>query len=633
MLVARARSGTLPITLTLIALLGILGVLPLSPQFIFVLTLAMGWSIAVIGLDVFAGYIGQPSFGQAAFVGIGAYSVTILRVEFHVPAVASIIGALLISSAIATVVGMALVQLRHFGAALTTFFFAYIVVTMLDTPILDPITHSEAGISVPPLKLGDANFSEGLGLYYLTWVVLLVAAIVANNYVNGRLGRSLRLVKQSEIVASVLGVNVRQTRLAAFVFSSVLASLAGLPLSLAIGYLAPEVFGPHVSITLFAMMVVGGIGSVAGAILGAMFFGLLPQYLQVTRDTQAILFALIFLAFLVFLPVGIFGLFEKLAASAVRRLPSDRIAGLAKVVVRLRSIGRQGRPPTVIPSVLPPLKEGRTHKSERDTIPMLLTDKASVSFGGVTALSQVSLSVRGGEIHAIVGPNGAGKTTLLNAICGIQRLKSGSIVVKGRTVSQMTPPQIRKIGIARTFQHPALVPDLTVLENVKLGLFASYQWSVIRDLGGRFATRAVEEPVTSAALAALKRVRFPETRLPLLAGDLTLAEQKFVDIARAIAAGADLILLDEPTAGLGEQDIGDVAQLLIELRDEGNLTIIVIAHHVEFVMNVADVVTVLDFGRVIAEGPPNDVVNNPLVLEAFLGNAATVGTVLRGSTG
>jgi branched-chain amino acid transport system permease protein len=260
---------------------------------------------------------------------------------------------------------------------------------------------------------------------------------------------------------------------------------------------------------------------------------------------------------------------------------------------------------------------------------MLVTDRASVAFGGVAALSEVSFSVRRGEIHAIVGPNGAGKTTLLNAVCGIQPLKSGRIVVKGKTVSQMTAPQIRNLGIARTFQHPALVPDLTVLENVKLGLFASYRWSVLRDFGGHLATRGVEEPVTAAALAALKRVGFPEARVPILAAGLTLAEQKFVDIARAIAAGADLILLDEPTAGLAEQDIHDVARLLIELRTEGALTIIVIAHHVEFVMNVADVVTVLDFGRVIAEGRPVDMVNDPLVIEAFLGNPAAVNEFLR----
>ena len=192
MLVARARSGSLPITLTIIALLGIVGVLPFSPQFIFVMTLAMGWAIAAIGLDVFAGYVGQPSFGQAAFVGIGAYSVTVLRVEFHWPILAAIVGSLLVSAAIAAIVGAALVQLRHFGAALTTFFFAYIVVTLLDTPILDPITHSEAGMSVPSLIVGDTNLSQGLGLFYLTWAVLLIAAVVANNYVNGRIGRSLR---------------------------------------------------------------------------------------------------------------------------------------------------------------------------------------------------------------------------------------------------------------------------------------------------------------------------------------------------------------------------------------------------------------------------------------------------------
>jgi len=372
----------------------------------------------------------------------------------------------------------------------------------------------------------------------------------------------------------------------------VVAAAAGLPLSLAIGYLAPETFHFSNSITLFAMLVVGGIGSIAGPLIGALIFTALPQLMQGAGAAEALLFAAIFLVFVIALPDGIFGLLDR----AWRRfgLPAGR--------------GGRPRPEVWVDEVQP--YEGRD---------ALVADGVSVVFGGVRALDRVSFRVPSGTIHALVGPNGAGKTTFLNCVSGLLRATGGRIVVAGQDVSRSRAHDIRARGVSRTFQNPSLVPDLSVLDNVMLGLYGSHRWSLARDLAGDWASRGRQRVVAGLAAAALEQVGLAPERWDALASELSLGEQKVVDVARAIAGGSRLLLLDEPTSGLGDQEIGRVADLLKRLRDEHRLSILVVAHNVGFVQDISDAVTVLDFGRVIAEGEPDEVIADPEVVTAYLG--------------
>jgi branched-chain amino acid transport system permease protein len=598
MFAARAHSHTLPFALVILAALALLGLLPIDQGMRYVVVLAMSWGIAAVGLDLFSGYLGQANFGQFAFVGIGAYSITALRSEAHVNVVLALLVTLALVAVLAAIVGSAMVQLQHFGAALTTFFFAFVLFNVLGGNTLDPITHSENGLAVPALSWGPLDLSAtGPWLYWLAWAMLLATVVLTSNYANSRAGHALRLLKRSEPVAGTLGVRARLTKLGAFVFSAVVAAAAGLPLSLAIGYLAPETFHFGNSITLFAMLVVGGIGSLAGALIGALLFTALPQLMQGAGAAEALLFAAIFLVFVIALPYGIFGLLDRVWQRAAKRL-------------RPRGGGGRPRP-----------EGGVERRRPHDEGDALVAEDVSVVFGGVRALDRVSFRVRSGTIHALVGPNGAGKTTFLNCASGLLAATGGRVVVAGHDVGRGRAHEIRAWGVSRTFQNPSLVPDLSVLDNVMLGLYGSHRWSLARDLAGDWASRGRRRVVGGLAAAALEQVGLPEERWDVVASDLSLGEQKVVDIARAIAGGSRLLLLDEPTSGLGDQEIGRVADLLKRLRAEHRLSILVVAHNVGFVQDTSDTVTVLDFGRVIAEGEPDRVIADPEVMTAYLGVA------------
>lgn len=600
MFAARAHSRTLPFALAILAALALLGLLPIDQGMRYVVVLSMSWGIAAVGLDLFSGYLGLANFGQFAFVGIGAYSITALRSEAHVGVAVALLLTMALAAVLAAILGAAMVQLQHFGAALTTFFFAFVLYNVLGGNTLDPITHSENGLAVPALSWGPLDLSDtGSWLYWLAWAMLLAAVVVTSNYANSRAGRALRLLKRSEPVAGTLGVRARLTKLTAFVFSAVVAAAAGLPLSLAIGYLAPETFHFGNSITLFAMLVVGGIGSIAGPLIGALVFTALPQLMQGAGAAEALLFAAVFLVFVIALPDGIFGLLDR----AWRRVPAPG---------RLASRAERARPRPE-----PRIDEGQPYEGRH----ALVAEGVSVVFGGVRALDRVSFRVRTGTIHALVGPNGAGKTTFLNCVSGLLRATGGRVVVAGHDVSRSRAHEIRARGVSRTFQNPSLVPDLSVLDNVMLGLYGSHRWSLARDLAGAWASRGRQRAVAGLAAGALEQVGLPAERWDSLASDLSLGEQKVVDIARAIAGGSRLLLLDEPTSGLGDQEIERVALLLKRLRAEHALTILVVAHNVGFVQDISDTVTVLDFGRVIAEGEPDRVIADPEVVTAYLGVA------------
>jgi branched-chain amino acid transport system permease protein len=622
---ARARSHTLPAALAILGGLALLGLLPLDQGLRYTLVLSMSWGIAAVGLDLFSGYLGLANFGQFAFVGIGAYSITALRSEAHVNVAIALAITMALVAVLAAVVGSAMVQLQHFGAALTTFFFAFVLFNVLGGNTLDPITHSESGLPVPSMSWGPLDLSAtGLWLYWLAWAMLLAAVLLTSNYANSRAGRALRLLKRSETVAGTLGVRVRLTKLSAFVFSAVVAAAAGLPLSLAIGYLAPETFHFSNSITLFAMLVVGGIGSLAGPLIGALIFTALPQLMQSTGAAEALLFAVIFLVFVIALPDGIFGLLDRgwrLASGTPlgARLGALRWPGGAGVG------GRAAVPAAVAAG--PPRDGSRDAPGAGD---VLVAEDVTVVFGGVRALDRVSFRVRSGTIHALVGPNGAGKTTFLNCASGLLRATEGRVLVAGHDVSRSRAHVIRALGVSRTFQNPSLVPDLSVLDNVMLGLYGSQRWSLARDLAGAWASRARQRTVAGLAASALEQVGVPDGRWDVPASDLSLGEQKVVDIARAIAGGSRLLLLDEPTSGLGDREMARVADLLKRLRAEHRLSILVVAHNVGFVQDISDTVTVLDFGRLIAEGEPDRVIADPEVMTAYLGVAeAGTGAVAR----
>lgn len=596
-----ATSRTLPHVIFILAVLALVPLFFQSARLQELLTIAVIYAIAVVALDLFAGYSGQFSFGQFAFVGLGAYGATALRTVYGFPFAASAAGAMAICAVIAAVVGLAMVRLPHLGSALTTFFLAFVVGNALGSRLLAPWTGGHSGLYVPPVQLFGIPLAVGPSLYYVSLATLLGAALLTSRYAESRAGRALRLIKQNEVAASVIGVHVNGAKLTAFVFSAAVAGAAGVLLSLAVGYLSPESFAPAESIIVFAMLAVGGFGTIAGPIVGALFFTLLPELFIKAGATRSLMFSSALLLSLVFLPGGIYSLIHRLAKRARPAVSSSDAASHESA------------------DAAPPRGEGAqpTHRANEEGVLLDVKD-LSVRFGDTLVVNNVSVQVASGTVHALIGPNGAGKTTLLNCISGIQPTVHGRVLLGVEDISGLPAPARCRRGLARTFQHPALVQDLTVLENVRLGVYGTEHGWLVEDL--LWSRRMARRERRSAELAhlSLDRLNFPAARRNVPASELTLAEQKIVDIARALAGSPRVILLDEPSAGLSEREMETIGEAIRKTRRPG-LAVVVIAHHVKFVAAISDRVTVLNLGEVLAEGSPADVLELNDVREVFIG--------------
>ncbi len=592
-MIHRMRSSQLVVAIAILILLGLCGLLPLGATAQFLVATAMAWAVAAVGLDMFSGYLGQPSFGHAGFVGLGAYGYAILGQ--HMAPLPAAAGALLAVAAISAVVGLALVRLRDFGLVLGTFFFSYVVTAMLSGTTFASITNAESGLQVPAIQIGSTYLGEGSGYYWLCLLVLTLAVLLSCNYANSRAGRALRLVKRSETVAEVLGAAPGRVKLTAFTYSASLAAAAGVLIAVGSGYIAPENFTAQQSIILYAMVAVGGMGSIAGPILGAALFTITPNYLQAAETYQDIAFAVVLLACLVLFPRGCYGLIE----SAVR------------TVARRACPITPGTPPRARASA----PECADLSGRSSVAAALDVEALEVDYKGVRALDGVTFRVDPGRVHALVGPNGAGKTTLLNCVSGLEAPDRGAILVGERPVPARGAAKGRQLGVSRTFQNPALVGDLSCVENVMLGHYFGHPSLLLSDLLGLGRRR--EATSRAAAAGALRFVGIGANRHDANAGELSFAEMKLVDIARALAMDGRLLVMDEPTAGLSGAEMASVSALIRRLRE--TLTVLVVSHHVAWVREVAESATVLAAGRVIASGTPQDVFASADVQEVFIG--------------
>ena len=602
-LTTRARSRmTTPVIVVLLILL-LPPLLGLDHRTQDSLTLALVFAVAAVGLDLLSGYTGQFSIGNFAFAAVGAYTTAILGEQLGWGAWLTLPFAIMFPMALAVLLGVPMVRLGQLGSAYMTFFFGYLVAIVLGASWLSEWTHGAGGIVVPMAEVAGQPAGFGTSAYYLAWVFLSVVALLTARLADSRTGQSLRVIKRSPVVAATLGIDVTRARVTAFAYSAGAAGAAGFLYAQILGFLQPTSFELKLSMTLLIMVIVGGLGSVAGPILGAVGLTLLEQVTRETGSSRELYYAVILLVVLIMAPGGLFGVLEALWT---RRPFRGRLSSRARTADR----GHDA-------AVTKPQPTQRGLRDPRDVL--LRLDKVEVAFGGVRALKGTQLIVQEGEIHALMGPNGAGKTTILNCISGLQSF-DGHIEFAGESVRGLTPQRIRRLGITRTFQNPSLVGDLTVLENVQLGRYGRRRASFVRDLLPLPSTLRADADAKRAAGHALSRVGLEESRWNDLASSVSLGDQKLIDIARAMVSEPRLLLLDEPTAGLHDNDIHAVGRVLQELNESG-LTILVIAHHVGFLRGIAHRATAVNFGQAIAAGSPDRVVDDPRVIDVFLGVA------------
>ena len=543
---------------------------------LLILTLVPIWAVMGISWNVLGGYAGLVSFGHAAFFGLGAYTLGIAYHDFGITpwigwALAGVVGALA-----GFVVGIVTFRLKGH----------YFSLAMLAYPLALLHIFEWAGwteLSLPMQRQSPAAYMQFADprIPALIALALMGAALwVSLSIERSRFGLALIAIRQNELAARTAGVAVLRWKLAAIAVSGAMAGLAGGLYAVVLLVITPHsAFGMLVSAQALIVTMFGGLGSAWGPVIGAAILVPLSELLYATFGArlpgiQGVVFGLAIIAIILVRPQGLFWAARDRFARH-RNLPALPAAGS----VAWAGAGQEAA--------------GR---------PLLVADGVSVQFGGLKALADVSLSVKAGEILGIIGPNGAGKTTLFNALNGIITPSSGTVSYDGRRLSGLPPEAICALGIGRTFQTVRSFPRLTLLENVVVGAFVRH-----RDNASALA----------AAKAALVRTGLSD-RASAPASTLTNRELRLMELARALAGGPGLILMDESFAGLSTDDIEAMLPLLRKLRDEG-LTIVIIEHTMQAMVRLADRFLVLDHGVVIADGMPQDVVRDREVIAAYLG--------------
>jgi len=580
----------LPILLLALAV-PVIALLPLPDFWIAQLNYIGLYALVSLGLVLLTGVGGLTSFGQAAFVGIGAYTTAWLTLNTGMSPWLTLFVGLAFTAVSAVIVGLITLRMSGHYLPLATIAWGLSLYYLMGN--LDALGKYDGLLGLKSLSAFEVDIGQGRLFFVLCWAILIAGAVALINLLDSRPGRAIRSLKGGTQMAEAMGISTFRYKVTIFVIAALFASVAGWLLAHFQRTVNPSAFGLKMGIEYLFMTVVGGVGYVWGAIVGAGLVKLLDDYLQVALPAligtsgsyEVIVFGVALVLVLKYLPDGLWSV-------VARKLPS---------------------PPRKVDWQNAPDLPARSKPAPGDLV--LQVDKIRKQFGGLTAVNDISFNIAAGQIVGLIGPNGAGKSTTFNLITGVLSKTSGQVLFRGNDISALPSRDISRQGMARTFQHVKMIADMTVLENVAMGAYTRGNRGVVSSM--LRTNQAEEQSLMKEAQRQLERIGMG-AYLHEQAGNLAMGPQRLMEIARALCCDPALLLLDEPAAGLRHKEKQALATVLRQLQGEG-MSILLVEHDMDLVMNVCDHLVVMEFGTLLTQGTPAEIQASPAVRAAYLG--------------